>query len=214
MNVVKEMYVCEGARTSYSFLHLSIQEFIAAWHVSNHPELSTKFISDSDRLIMYPCFDPFLIWYYRAKYVYRSSIIMTTLIKLLLHCLYESQNPKFVSKFFESSQHIYSIDIDRPLDLYVFGYILVHAPIRWRATISTSSDMLVSSLKDHESSRTKILGSISELILLKELSEHSKRNNLPSCVTEHMTFFCVEAIANVFSEWIPTLSDLNDVVLI
>ncbi len=36
MNVVKEIYVCKGARTSYSFLHLSIQEFLAAWHVSIH----------------------------------------------------------------------------------------------------------------------------------------------------------------------------------
>ncbi len=40
MDEVKEIYVCEGARTSYSFLHLSIQEFLAAWHVSIHPELS------------------------------------------------------------------------------------------------------------------------------------------------------------------------------
>ena len=36
---VKEMYVCEGAKSSYSFLHLSIQEFLAAWHVSRHPQL-------------------------------------------------------------------------------------------------------------------------------------------------------------------------------
>ncbi len=46
MNEVKEMYVCDGAQSSYSFLHLSIQEFLAAWHVSNHPELSTKILSD------------------------------------------------------------------------------------------------------------------------------------------------------------------------
>lgn len=39
LNETKEMYVCEGAKTSYSFLHLSIQELLAAWHVSCHPDL-------------------------------------------------------------------------------------------------------------------------------------------------------------------------------
>ena len=39
LNEAKEMYVLRGAATYYSFLHLSIQEFLAAWHVSCHPDL-------------------------------------------------------------------------------------------------------------------------------------------------------------------------------
>ena len=42
MSEAKEMYVCEGTVTSYSFLRLSIQEFLAAWYVSDHPDLISK----------------------------------------------------------------------------------------------------------------------------------------------------------------------------
>ena len=41
LSEAKEMYVCEGATTSYSFLHLSIQEFLTAWH------LACNFIPDT-----------------------------------------------------------------------------------------------------------------------------------------------------------------------
>ena len=54
LSETKEMYVCEGAVSSYSFLHLSIQEFLAAWHVKCHPELiiNERFIGIIKRLSM------------------------------------------------------------------------------------------------------------------------------------------------------------------
>ena len=33
MNVFVEMYVQTGVHHSYNFLHLSIQEYLAAWHI-------------------------------------------------------------------------------------------------------------------------------------------------------------------------------------
>ena len=41
LSEAKEMYVCEGAKSSYSFPHLSIQEFLAAWHLACNPNLVT-----------------------------------------------------------------------------------------------------------------------------------------------------------------------------
>ena len=35
LNVSKEMYMTKGAKTTYYFPHLSMQEFLAAWHVSH-----------------------------------------------------------------------------------------------------------------------------------------------------------------------------------
>ncbi len=57
------------------------------------------------------------------------------------------------------------------LNLYVFGYILVHAPISWEVNIDPSLEMLISSLAEYASPGHKILGSISTLSLA-ELSEH------------------------------------------
>ncbi len=223
MNEVKEMYVCKGARTSYSFLHLSIQEFLAAWHLSIHPELSNKvcshIITDKNivydttgsihpRFKMFVCFIFGIIGPIASEMNFLLDVCKVISIELLSHCLYEAQDPKIMSMFIESSSQ--QICMQNSLDLYVFGYILVHAPISWQVSIYTSPDMLVSSLADH-----KISGSISELVLYSEF--HSKLSSLPSCVTKNMTTLSVEPILNssipVFSQWLATLSDLDDVTL-
>ncbi len=225
MNEVKEMYVCEGARTSYFFLHLSIQEFLAAWHVSIHPELSHMVRSS---IFYYECagyykIHPLFLMFVRFLFgiigpnTSKINILLNVRMAILsdVHCLYEAQNPEIISTFIPPASYLYRVN--DPLDLYAFGYILVHSPISWEVDIATSLDMLVSSLKDHASSDHEILGSISKLALYSEFREHSELNNLPSCVTEHMTTIYVSAILNssipVFSEWILTLSDLNDIVL-
>ncbi len=230
MDEVKEMYVCKGARTSYSFLHLSIQEFLAAWHVSIHPELSDMVCShiiDDSRLYggihgIHPRFEMFVLFIFgiigpiasKINFLLDVQKVIHTDIELS-HCLYEAQNPEMMSMFTESSSKW--IRMNSSSDLYVFGYILVHAPISWRVGMFTSLEMLASSLADHASSDHKISGSISELYLYKEFSEHSELRGLPSCVTKHMTTLSVELILNssipVFSQWLATLSDLDDVTL-
>ncbi len=222
MNEVKEMYVCKGARTSYSFLHISIQEFLAAWHLSIHPELSNmvcSHITDDHRIYdttgsIHPRFMMFVRFVFgiigpnASEINFLLEVRKVSSIELLFHGLYEAQNPKIMSMFNELSSQ--RICMQNSLDLYVFGYILVHSPISWPVAIFTSPEMLVSSLADH-----KISGSISELVLYDEFL--SKLSSLPSCVTKHMTTLSVELILNssipVFSQWLATLSDLDDVTL-
>ncbi len=221
MDEVKEMYVCEGASTSYSFLHLSIQEFLAAWHVSIHPELSHMICSSICDSYTIP---PHLVMFVRFLFGVVRPIAseMNTLlavgksmdtdehIEQLFHCLYEAQNPEIVSMLIKSC---YPLALDNPFDLYVFGYILVHSPISWVVNITPSLEILISGLEDHTNSDHKILGSISKL----SVGEQFELNNLPPlCVIEHMTSISIMDLLNssipVFSEGISTLSDLKEVI--
>ena len=131
LSETKEMYVCEGAVSSYSFLHLSIQEFLAAWHVKCHPEL---------KLALNPLLvkekHPFPRYLKTFGYFIAGMIGYADLINVDLHfgsspsflvmCMYEAQD---CSK--HSSDKCLHIDPSNPMEMYAFGYVLVHAPIQW-----------------------------------------------------------------------------------
>ncbi len=224
MNEVKEMYVCEGARTSYSFLHLSIQEFLAAWHVSKHPELSPEVCSCYAyhhvhlEMFLFGIMGPIASETNILLEVGEAINRHMTYIDQLFRCLYEAQNSKIVS-ILSVIDLIRDVAMNNPFDLYVFGYILVHSPMSWVVAVIPSLEMLISSLKDHASSDHKILGSISKLILHGNYNHFELANlpSCPSCVTEHMTSITIVSILNsyipVLSEWISTLSDLYEICL-
>ena len=43
MNECRDMYVDRGMESSYNFLHLSLQEYLAAWHISELPMAKQQF---------------------------------------------------------------------------------------------------------------------------------------------------------------------------
>ena len=64
--------------------------------------------------------------------------------------------------------------------MYLFGYILVHAPVQWELTTSVPFGMLARSLADHAGSDGKILGSIKELNLyFEQMHDSSQLEDLP-----------------------------------
>ena len=103
MNAVKEiMYVYEGAATSYSFLHLSIQEFLAAWYVSCHSELVDKAFSEVFSISIYSYIKPHLTVFsqFLCGIVGYNELFFQTILSHqdqydgshLVHCLYEIQD--------------------------------------------------------------------------------------------------------------------------
>ena len=170
MNAVKEMYVCEGATTSYSFLHRSIQQYLAAWYVSCRfdlvDEAFSKIVSQSRPIPHLGVFGQFLcgIVGYNKEFFQKVSILGSS---YLLHCLYEIQDISKLSKDMKASiLHLFT-----PLDMYVFGYCLVHVPIQCQSVhIYTSLEMLVYSLSTHTNGGT--LGTIKGLYINVQESVH------------------------------------------
>ena len=160
MNAVKEMYVCEGAATSYSFLHLSIQEFLAAWYVSDLvDEVSSKIVYQYGQVTPHlRVFGQFLcgIVGYNEKF-FQVIPTLPSIDPYLMHCLYEIQDISELKLGIKTSLlHIHlsklklCMILSTPLDVYVFGYCLVHVPIQWQSVvIRTSLEMLVHSLSEH-----------------------------------------------------------------
>ena len=192
LSKTKEMYVCEGACSSYSFLHLSVQEFLAAWYASCNPRLvnvvSQKMASYDDiatSVEPLSTFGQFLagmigcekMRFYRGPCLYRGG----HLSRFKLNCLYESQSltAKDSLKFILKST---AVSLTTPIDMYEFAYILIHAPVQWDLTFSTSFDPLVSGLVDHATYDKKVHGSVKELSLYhytKQNYSSSRLENLP-----------------------------------
>ena len=209
LSETKEMYVCEGARTSYSFFHRSVQEFLAAWHVSQHPELSKKaiqIVSASDS--QYMTFAPFLSGIKGCCVLPNSHMTGS-----LMTCCYEAQDCSGLQQL--SSQFI--MCLYNPLETYAFGYVLVHASIEWHLNfINTDFNFLPLSLRNHtDSTDSLIRGSIVDIRIDTLVPPHFSPNLglLPQCLLGHITKFSFRYQNNaslaVLSEGLPTLTNLQ-----
>ena len=207
MNAVMEIYMCEGAATSYSFLHLSIQEFLAAWYVSYHSDLAdeafSKMVSQSVlRVIPHlRVFGQFLcgIVGYNKEFFHKVSILGSS---YLLHCLYEIQD---ISKL-SIDMKVSILHLFNHLDMYVFGYCLVHVPIQWQSVhIHTSLEMLVHSLSNHtKKTNGGTLGTIKDLYIDVQESVH-----ISSKLTKYLPKFHINSLilSGISSPLVPVLSD-------
>ena len=228
LSETKEMYMCEGAVSSYSFLHLSIQEFLAAWHVKCHPEIINKTVSG---MFYYPGIDysgtdyediiPYLttFGFFLAGMIGCDKIehFMSFKCSFLIMCMYEAQD---CSQLTQPSPYTYDIP-SNPMEMYAFGYVLVNAPIQWHlcATYGLPPfDILAASLRDHASSEDQIQGSIVELTMsfnYKCLPEHDllPPTNLLHSITKS-TFICSEhSEVSIMSKLLRRLVNVQDLVI-
>ena len=100
MNECRELYVTRGVESSYNFLHLSLQEYLAAWHISQLPDTEQKhWFRDKDSSWL---FHMSVVMRFMAGITgFRSAVWQDilqpetaelTVSKLMYTCLYETQN--------------------------------------------------------------------------------------------------------------------------
>ena len=182
MQEVHELYVDKGDCVSYNFLHLTIQEYLAAVHLSMQPmdvqiqhfkEKKTessfvmvlRFLSGLTKFHNYPQQDLALILESQG-YRYGQS-------GLNFHWLFEAQNVEYISSVLKKD--VFSVDrLSTPFEAYALGYCVAHSNLQWKSHLSldsTMSDMLIRGLQAEE---TQCKGTLD----LRELEICLNKDNL------------------------------------
>ena len=127
MNECRELYVDKGVESSYNFLHLSLQEYLAAWYVSQLPDIEQKLFF-LDKKGGHQLVDVAMVRSFQAgitnpgmsvvkKFLagitgFRSAVWQDilqpeagelTVSKLMCTCLYETQNYMLCQQLLSSS---------------------------------------------------------------------------------------------------------------
>ena len=186
-------------RSSFNFLHLTLQEFLAAFHISMLPsEEKIKLLNDHHS---HPHFTH--IWHFLAGLtsfedigwevfadtmrVSRCGSEMKMCNSLLANCLYEAQNPLVCSQVYpDGNRVVYSPMSATQYDYYTLGYCIANSSCKWKLC-SIGGDGLSMLAEGIRSTPGKPKGTI-ELIKLSYNGEQIKDlAQLPDCITKRIT---------------------------
>ena len=171
MQEVHELYVDKGDCVSYNFLHLTIQEYLAAVHLSMQSvsvqiqhfkekeaessfEMVLRFLSGLSKFHNYPqhSLAPILepqSYRHGPIHVQQSRLNF----QLNFHWLFEAQNVEYVSDVLKKD--VFSVDdLSTPFEAYALGYCVAHSNLQWKlyqfTEDSTIMEMLVRGLLAEE----------------------------------------------------------------
>ena len=148
MQTCPELYVDRGASVSYNFLHLTVQEYLAAYHISQQSrDEQVAFMSEhteSEKLEVVVRFLAGLTELGRDLWDVVRGFASTAkpsesyieeeinFIKLqALHWLFESQDSSAITSVLGSDSVCY-IHSTNTFDLYVLGYCIAHSSCNWK----------------------------------------------------------------------------------
>ena len=137
-----DLSIDTGTTVTHSFLHFTIQEFLAAYHLSKQPAqvqalfLKTHIKEEFHVLLKFSIGLNSSILNAYNRLIKVSSGVTTA----LLHWLYESQSPEDVCRILgNSSVHYWCSYRATALDLHALSYCLCHSNCNWSLCLNLES---------------------------------------------------------------------------
>ena len=145
-----DLSIDTGTTVTHSFLHFTIQEFLAAYHLSKQPaQVQELFIETHKNDDQFHMLLKFLIGLNCDVLEFlRESAPNTKLSTLQLYWLFESQSPMAVCNFLGNEIVDYKSVNATPLDLYALSYSLCCSNCKWNLFISVRNLTAIYSI-DH-----------------------------------------------------------------
>ena len=174
MQCIPELYADEGAAVSYNFLHLSVQEYLAAFHLSQQPvEIKMKhyqkYCTGEDRQ-MNRHFQMVLRFLSGVRQFreYTNNTLCEKITFDILCWLFEAQDNNVFTEMLSDIKLSVRSGVVTPLDCFVLGYCISHSNCTWRIDLEYTYigdegvEMLVRGTVEGE---TECTGGISEIKL-------------------------------------------------
>ena len=180
MNKATSLYIDEGTEVSFHFLHLTLQEYLAAHHISQmtkkeQQQLYRKYSSTPHFKIVWRFLAgmtkftaigwDILSSYSTSNYTVEKSgmdDVDCWVNTFITWCLFEAQDPQACDFVCQSNKTGYQPDTVTPFDLYALGYCIIHSHSSWALDLrgcnvsSESLQMLALSLHSKPHPRSQI----------------------------------------------------------
>lgn len=180
MNKATSLYIDEGTEVSFHFLHLTLQEYLAAHRISRmtkneQQQLYRKYSSTPHFKIVWRFLAgmtqftaigwDILSSYSTSNYTVEKSgmdDVDCWVNTFVTWCLFEAQDPQACDFVCQSNKTGYQPDTVTPFDLYALGYCIIHSHSSWALDLrgcnvsSESLQMLALSLHSKPHPRSQI----------------------------------------------------------
>ena len=141
MQSCPELYVDRGASVSYNFLHLTVQEYLAAYHISQQSrDEQVAFMRENVESKKLEVVVRFLagltelgrdLWDIVREFACHDDDQHNIRLEIL-HWFFESQCPSAVTTVLGSDCVHFDHYSELPFDLYVLGYCIAHSSCDWK----------------------------------------------------------------------------------